>query len=115
MLIAQRSLPHVGELDCAFRAGVHEPIAASGMELSSRDDLCQLFHVCRFDIDNIEALVLNVKVPQVDPKVVAADESLPIAVHRDAVDVICVCICICPPRDSCNDRIMMCHPWKLQS
>ena len=42
------------------------------MELSGRDDLGQLFHVSRLDVDDVEALVLNVQVPEVYTQIIAA-------------------------------------------
>ena len=63
MLVAQRALAHIGQLNRALGACVHEPIAALRMELSSRNHLCQLLHVSRFDVHDVEALVLDVEVP----------------------------------------------------
>lgn len=60
MLIAESALSHIGELDRALGAGVHEPVTAGGMELGGGDDLGQLLHVCRLNIDNVEALVLDI-------------------------------------------------------
>jgi hypothetical protein len=70
MLIAQRSLPHICQLDCAFTRRIHEPVASGGMEFCSSDDLSQLFHVRRLDVDDVEALILDVEVPQVYSQVV---------------------------------------------
>jgi hypothetical protein len=81
MLITQSALSHVCKLDCAFRACVHEPIAALWMELSSRDHLCQLLHICWFDVNNVEALVLDIQVPQVYPQIIAANEGFAVTVH----------------------------------
>lgn len=114
MVIAQSALPHVGQLDGALGAGIHEPVAASGMEFSRSDDLRELFHIGRLDIDNVEALVLDVEVPQVDSQIVTADERLTVAVHRDAVDVIGVCVGVRTAGDGSHYRIMVCKPWKLE-
>lgn len=70
MLVAQCLLPHVCQLDRALAARVHEPVAAYGMEFSCRDDLRELLHVRWLDVDNIEALVLDIEVPEVDSQVV---------------------------------------------
>ena len=84
------------------------------MELGSRDDFSELLHVCRLDIDNVEALLLDVKVPQVDTQIVAADEGLSIAVHRDAVDVVGVGVGVCSAWHGGNNRIVMCEARKLE-
>lgn len=63
MLVTQCTLTHVCQLNSSFGACIHEPITAYGMELGSSNDLRELFHVGRFDIDDVEALVLNVKIP----------------------------------------------------
>ncbi len=67
MLITQSTLSHIGELDCAFGACVHEPVTALRMKLGGGDDLGQFFHVGGLDIYNVEALVLDVKIPQIYP------------------------------------------------
>lgn len=66
MLITQSTLAHVGKLNCALGAGVHEPVAAERVEFGGGDDLCEFLHVCGLDVDNVETLVLNVEVPKVD-------------------------------------------------
>ncbi len=58
------------------------------MKLCSRDYFCQLFHVGWFDVHDVETLVLDVEIPKVDSKIVAADESLSITIHRYAIDVV---------------------------
>ena len=40
MTITQCRLTHIGQLDVALRAGVHEDIALRWMELRSSDNLC---------------------------------------------------------------------------
>lgn len=80
MLIAQRAFSHVGELDSTLRAGVHEPVAALRVELGRSDDLCQLLHIGRFDINDVEALILDIQVPKIYSQVIAADECFSIAV-----------------------------------
>ena len=44
-------------------------------------------------------------------EVVAADECLPIAVDRDAVDVVGVGVGVGPTRHGGDDGIMMCQSW----
>lgn len=114
VFVAQGALPHVGQLDGAFRAGIHEPIAAGGMEFGSRDHFRQFLHVRWFDVDDIEALFLDVEVPQIDAKVVATYERLPVAVDRDAVDMVCMRIGVCPARHGSNHRVMVRHSRQLQ-
>lgn len=107
VLVAERTLSHVGELDCALATGVHEPVAALGVKLGGGDDLRQLLHVGRLDVDNVEALILNVQVPEVDPQVIAGYERLPVRVDGYAVDMIGVCVRVCPPRHRSNNRVVM--------
>ena len=114
MLVAQCTLAHVGQLDRALGTCVHEPIAADRMEFRSRDDLCKLFHVGRLDINNVEALVLDVEVPEVDSQIVATNECLSIAVDRYAVDVVGVCVRIRLSWYCSNNCVVVCEPWKLQ-
>lgn len=80
MLIAESTLPHICQFDSAFRACVHEPIAANGVKFSGGDNLCQLLHIGGLDVNDVEALVLNVEVPEVDPEVITTDKGLSIAV-----------------------------------
>lgn len=115
MLVAKSALAHVGQLDSSLGAGVHEPVAADRVELGCCDDLGKFLHIGRFDIHNVEALVLDVEVPQVDPEIVTADEGLAIAVHGDAIDMIGVGVRIRSARDGGNDGIMVCQAWHLQS
>ena len=114
MLITQCPLAHIGQLNSSLRTSVHEPVAAGRMEFSGSNDFGELFHVGRFDIDNVKALVLDIEVPKVDTKIITAYEGLSVTVNGDAVDVVCMGIGICPPRNSGHDGIMVCHPRKLQ-
>ena len=79
------------------------------MKLGSSDDLGQFFHVGWLDIHNVKTLVLNIKVPEVDSEIITADEGLAIAVHGNAVDVVCMGIRVCPSRYSGNDCVMVSH------
>lgn len=114
VLVAQSLLPHVRKFYGTLAGRVHEPIATLRVKFSRCNDFCELFHVSRLDIDDIETLVLDVKVPQIYSQVIRADECLSITVDRDAVDVIGVCVGICSPWYRCNDSIMMCQSRKLQ-
>ena len=112
--VAKCTLTHIGKFDGSLRAGVHEPVARLWMEFSGCNDFSQLLHVSRLDVHNVEALVLNVQIPQVNSEIVAADESLPIAIDRDAVYMISMCISISTARDSCNNGVMMCHAREFE-
>lgn len=114
MLVAKGSLSHVGQFDGTLGAGVHEPVAAQGVELGSCYHLGQLLHVGWLDVDNVEALVLYIQVPEVDAQIITADKRLPVAVHRNAVDVVGVRICIRPAWHSGHDGIVVREPWQLQ-
>lgn len=114
MLIAQSTLSHISQLNGSFGTRIHEPVATQRVEFGSCNNFREFFHVGRLDVNNIEALILCVEIPQIDTQIIAADESLSIAVYRDAVDVIRVGIGICASRDSSNYRIMVCEARELQ-
>jgi len=114
MLVTKSTLAHVSQLDSALGAGVHEPVAADRVELGCCDDLGQFLHISGFDIHDVEALVLNVEVPQVDTEIVTADESLAIAVHRDTIDMVRMGICIRSAWDRSDNGIMMCQARHLK-
>lgn len=80
MAITKCAFSHVCELDGALGAGVHEPVATLWVELGGRDDLGQLLHIGGLDINDIEALILYVQVPEVDAQIIAADVRLSITV-----------------------------------
>lgn len=107
MLIAQGALSHVGQLDRPLGASIHEPVAAEGVELCGCDDFSKLLHVSRLDINNVEALILNIEIPQVDSQVIAADECLAVTVHRDTIDVVGVGICVGATRDGGDNSIVV--------
>lgn len=65
------------------------------MELCSCNDFSELLHVSWLDIDDVEALILNVKVPQVDSKIIAAYERLAVRIYRYTVNMISMRISIC--------------------
>lgn len=81
MLVTKSTLSHICQLNRTLRTRVHEPITALWMELCSSYDFGQLLHISWFDVDNVEALILNIQVPQVYAKIVTADECLTITVH----------------------------------
>lgn len=114
MLVTQRPLTHIRELDSPLRAGIHEPVAARWMELGCRNHFGKLLHVRGFDVDNIEALVLDMHVPEVYAEIVAADKRFAIAIHRDAVDVVCMGIGIGPSRNGGHDGVMVGETGELE-
>ncbi len=107
MSVAESAFSHVGKLDGPFGARIHEPVAAEGVEFGRRDDLGQLLHIRGLDVDDIKALVLDVEVPEVYPQVVAANEGFPVAVDRDAVDVVGVGVSIGPAGNGSHDSIVV--------
>lgn len=107
MLITQRTLPHVCQFDGALATGIHEPIAALGMELCCCDDLSQLLHIRRLDVDDVEALILNVEIPKIDPKVITGDECFAVRIYGYAVDMIGMRIGVCSSWDSGHYSIMV--------
>lgn len=114
MLVAQRTLTHISELDCSLGARIHKPVATCRMEFGSRNDLGQLLHVSGLDVNDVETLVLDVQIPEVYAKIVTAYESLAVAVDGDAVDVISMGICIGPARDGSHDSIVVRQPGQLE-
>ena len=114
MLVAECTLAHIRQFDGSFGAGVHEPIAALRMEFGSSNDFGELFHVCRFNVHNVETLVLNIEIPQIDAEIVTADEGLTIAVDRDAVDVVGMGVGVSTSRDCSNYGVVMGHAGKFE-
>lgn len=114
MLVTERTLAHICQFDGALGACVHEPIAALRVELCGCNDFGQLLHIRRLNIDDVEALILNIEIPEVDPEVITADECLSVAVDRDAIDVVGVGISIRASRDGSYDGIVMRQARELQ-
>jgi hypothetical protein len=115
VLITQGPLPHIGKLDGTLRAGVHEPVTADRVEFGRCDYLGEFLHVRRLDVHNVEALVLNVEIPQVHSEVITADKGFAITVNGDAIYMIRVGIGVCSPWNSSNHGIMVCQTRQLQS
>ena len=84
------------------------------MEFCCCDDFRQLLHIRWLDIHDIEALILNIEVPKIDAQVVAADKGLAIAVHGNAVDVVCVGVGIRLLGDCSDHGVMMRHSRQLE-
>ena len=53
MPITQRCVTHIGKLDVALRARVHEEVTMNRVELGGSDDFGQFLHVDGFDVDDI--------------------------------------------------------------
>lgn len=51
--IAQGRLSHVNQSDASFAAAIGKHIAVIWMELCRRNNFSQLFHIDRFNINNI--------------------------------------------------------------
>ena len=113
MLVTERAFSHVGKLYSPFGACIHKPVAALGVELCRRYDFRKLFHISRFDVNDVEALILYIEVPEIDSKVVTADEGLAVAVDGYTVDVICVSVGVSSSRYGSNHSIMVCETWQL--
>ena len=109
MTVAQSSFTHVCQLDCALAASVHEPITALRVELCGGNHLGQLFHVSGLDVDNVEALILNVEIPQIDAQIIAANVCFAITVDRNAIDVVSVGVCVDTARHGGNNGVVVCH------
>jgi hypothetical protein len=112
--ITQSTFSHIGELDGAFGAGVHEPITTLGMELGGGDDFGQFLHIGGFDVDNVKALVLDVEVPQIYPQIITRDEGLAITVDGDAVYMVGMCVGVGSARDGGNYSVVMGHTRQLE-
>lgn len=85
------------------------------MEFSCSDNLCEFLHVCGFYVNNVEALILDIQVPQVDPEIITTDKSLPITVYRDTINVIGVGVGVSASRNGGYDGVMVRHARELQS
>lgn len=114
MLIAKGTFTHIGQFDGSLGAGIHEPVATLWMEFGSSNDFGQFLHVCRFYVNDIEGLILNVEIPEIDPEIVTADKSFTVAVDRDTIDVISMSICVGSSRNRGDDGIMMGHSRELE-
>jgi len=79
------------------------------MEFCGSDNLSELFHVCGLDINDVEALVLYVKIPEIYPEIITADEGLAIAIHRNAIDVVCMRVCVRLSGNGGNNSVVVCQ------
>lgn len=84
------------------------------MELGGSDHLSQLLHIGGFDVNNVEALILNIEVPEVDAQIVTANEGFAITVHGYAVDVVRVGICIGSSGDGGDNSIVVCEARQFE-
>lgn len=111
MIIAQGAVTHVGELDGTLAASIHEPVAALRMKFGGGDDFSQLLHIGRLDVDDIEALVLDIQIPKIYPQIIARYKRLAIRINRNRVDMVGVGISVRPTRDSCDNGVVMGKAW----
>lgn len=141
VLVAQGLLAHVGKLDGALGRRVREEVALERVELGRRDDLGQLLHVDRLDVEDVcgraqldvsaplstkranetkgdagrtERLVRDVEVPEVDAQVVGAHVRLAVRVDRDRVDVVRVRVGVHLARHGGDDRVVVRHARQAQ-
>lgn len=129
MPITKCCITHVGQFDVTLRARVHEQVTVDGMELGRSDDFSQLLHVHRFDVDDIcvrhkwqsrgykgalltEALVTNIKVPEIYSKIVSGDVSFLIRIDRNGMDVVCVSVGVNLAGNSGDDVVLLGHLWQ---
>mmetsp|Transcript_50687 Transcript_50687/g.162253 ORF Transcript_50687/g.162253 Transcript_50687/m.162253 type:complete len:260 (+) Transcript_50687:121-900(+) len=88
MAVAQRRVAHVGQADAPLAAAIRKQAAVARMEVCRGDHLCEVLHIGRLNVHNVEALVADLQVPEVHPQVVRGDVRLVVAVHCDRVDVV---------------------------
>lgn len=115
MFVTQSPLPHIRELDGTLGAGIHKPVTADWMELGRGNDFGELFHIRGLDIHNVEALVLNIEVPQVHTEIITADKGFTITVHGDTIYMVRMRVGVCSPRDSGDHGVMVCQTRQLES
>lgn len=84
------------------------------MELGGGNDFGQLLHVGRLDVHDVEALVLDVEVPQVNAEIIAADKRLAVTVDGNAIDVVGVCVGVGSTGLGRDDGVMMRQPRELE-
>jgi hypothetical protein len=84
------------------------------VEFRSSDNFCQFLHIRGFDVDNVEALVLDIQIPQVDPEIVTTDKGLAVAVYGDTVDVIGMGVGVGASGHGGDDGVMVGHAWEFQ-
>lgn len=92
MSVAQGRRTHVAQPNRALAAAVYEQIALDGMELGRRYDLRQLLHVRWLDVDDVEALIGDLQVPEIYSEIVGGEIRFLVRVHRNRVYVISVCV-----------------------
>ena len=68
MIITESRLAHVAQPYGSFAWWVDEEITFFRMELAGSDDLSQLLHVGRFDVNDVERLICYFHMPQIDPE-----------------------------------------------
>ena len=84
------------------------------MELSSRDDFTEIFHVCGLDVHNVEALLRALQMPQIYSEVIRTDERFTVAVHAERIDVIRVRVRKHPAVSRGENALPSNYGWNLQ-
>ena len=59
-----------------------------------------------------KALIANVQVPEVYPKIIGGDVGFLIGIDRDGVDMVCVSVGVDLPGNSGDDVVLLCHLWQ---
>jgi hypothetical protein len=114
MLVAESACAHVRQLDRAFGARIHEPVAAQGVEFGGSNNFGEFLHVRRLNIDDVEALVLDVQVPEVYAQIVAAYEGFTVAIYRDTIDVVGMSIGIGTAGDGGYNCVVVRKAWESE-
>lgn len=65
-------------------------------------------------IEDTEAAIGDLQIPQVYPEVIGGDERLKVRVDRDGVDVVGVCVAEYTPGCSLNHQIHGLQHWHLR-
>lgn len=107
MLIAKSAFPHICQFYGSLATGVHEPVTILGVELCSGNNFRQFLHISRLDIHNVEALILDIEIPEINAEIITRNESLSIRIHGNTIDMVSVGICVSPPGYCCYHGIVV--------
>mmetsp|Transcript_19826 Transcript_19826/g.61903 ORF Transcript_19826/g.61903 Transcript_19826/m.61903 type:complete len:396 (-) Transcript_19826:545-1732(-) len=113
--VAEGGGAHVAEADAAARGGVEEGVAVDRVEVGRREDLGERLHVCRLDVDYVEAALSVSQVPQVEPQVVAGEERLAVGAERHRVYVVRVRVRKGSLRRRRDDALAGRHQWEAEA
>lgn len=59
------------------------------------------------DVNDLEALVVNIQIPEIDSKIITTDEKLSIAIDGDTVEIIRVSVDITLPGSCCRHNFVV--------